>query len=289
METLVTAGWLAGEMGASDLRIVDATQFLADHGRDALSEYEAGHIPGALFMDLAGLADSDAAGFNMLPPPEKFASRMQSLGLGDGSRIVLYDNSPLKSAARAWFMLKMYGAHHVAILDGGLAAWIADDRPLESGITSRRHRHFTAWRDASWLRDKQQVTDSLRTKLTQIVDARPAERFAGTAPEPRAGIMPGHIPGSVNLPYSQLFNTDGTWKRGASLRAAFTEAGVDLERPVITSCGSGITAAVLLFGMHLLGKTDVSLYDGSWAEWGADPHTPKETGAGTGSTKTATK
>lgn len=278
MESLVTPEWLAGEMGASDLRIVDATKFLPDAGRNALAEYEAGHIPGAVFMDLAELTDSNNPVDNMLPTPEKFASRMQSLGLGDGSRIVLYDDSPLKSSARAWFMLTMFGAHEVAILDGGIARWKAEGRPLATGKETLRHRHFTAWADDKNVRTKADMLSNLHSKDEQVIDARPTARFSGAEEDPREGIASGHIPGSVNLPHSQLFNADGTWKTGDDLKAAFENAGVDLDKPVVTTCGSGMTAAVVAFGAHLLGKTDVALYDGSWSEWGADKDTPKATG-----------
>ncbi len=278
MESLVTTEWLAGEMGASDLRIVDATKFLPDAGRDAAAEYEAGHIPGAVFMDLGELTDPSSDIDNMLPPPEKFASRMQSLGLGDGSRIVLYDDSPLKSSARAWFMLTMFGAHEVAILDGGIAKWKAEGRPLETGKETLRHRHFTAWADDKNVRSKADMLSNLHSQNEQVVDARPAARFSGEDADPRGGSASGHIPGSVNLPHGQLFNGDGTWKTGDTLKAAFEDAGVNLDKAMVTTCGSGMTAAVVAFGAHLLGKTDVALYDGSWSEWGADSDTPKEMG-----------
>lgn len=279
MDSLVTTEWLVKELGAFDLRVVDATKFLDEDGRDAAAEYEAGHIPGAVFMDLAGLVDSGSPLPAMLPPAEKFASRMQSLGLGDGSRIVVYDNSPLKTAARAWWMLRLFGAHDVAILDGGMAKWQAEGRPLESGKPALRHRHFTVWRDDAHVRTLQQMKANIGSRDEQIVDARSAPRFSGDEADPRPGVKPGHIPNSKNVPYATLFNADGTWKQADQLRAAFEDAGIDLDRPMVTSCGSGVTAAVLSFGAHLLGKKDVALYDGSWSEWGADPSTPKEMGA----------
>ena len=277
MDSLVTTEWLAGEMGASDLRVVDCTKHLPGTGRDPLAEYEAGHIPGAVFMDLADLIDTSHAVENMLPPAEKFASRMQSLGLGDGSRIVLYDDSAVKTSARAWFMLKMFGAHDVALLDGGIAKWKAEGRPLAQGKEQLRHRHFTAWQDDSNVRTKADVLANLHSKAEQVVDARGAARWSGADPDPRPGIASGHIPGSHNVPFTDLYNADGTFKDKAGLKAAFESAGVDLGKPVTTSCGSGVTASVLLFALSLVGKDDTALYDGSWSEWGADPDTPKAT------------
>ncbi|MGQ2931692.1 MAG: 3-mercaptopyruvate sulfurtransferase [Sphingopyxis sp.] len=278
MDALVSTDWLERELGASDLRVVDATKFL-EADRDARAEYEAGHIPGAVFMDLAELTDPNSDVDNMAPPAEKFASRMQSLGLGDGSRIVLYDDSPLKSAARGWWLLKLFGAHDVALLDGGLAKWKAEGRPLEMGKQTLRHRHFTVWRDAKAVRTKDEVLANIDSGAEQVVDARSGARFTGEERDPRAGVAPGHIPGSRSLPFGELFIADGTWKRDDALKAAFDAAGIDLDKPLVTTCGSGMTATVVAFGAHLLGKDDVAVYDGSWTEWGADPATPKATGA----------
>ncbi len=278
MDSLVTTEWLANEMGASDLRIVDASWHMPASGRSGLDEYLAGHIPGAVFMDLADLVDTASPVDNTLPPPEKFASRMQSLGLGDGSRIVIYDDSAVKTSARAWFMLKLFGAHDVAILDGGIAKWKAEGRPLAEGRETLRHRHFTAWQEEGKVRSKDDMLANVASGAEQVLDARGAARFTGDEADPRPHIAAGHIPGSRNLPYSALFNPDGTFKDKDGLAAAFADAGIDLSRPVITTCGSGVTACVLLFGMHLLGKDDSKLYDGSWSEWGADPATPKATG-----------
>jgi thiosulfate/3-mercaptopyruvate sulfurtransferase len=278
MDSLVSTQWLADEIGASDLRIVDASRHLPETGRDAAAEYAAAHIPGAVFLDLAGLVDAKAAVENTMPSPEQFASRMQSLGLGDGSRIVLYDDSAIKSATRAWFMLTMFGAHHVAVLDGGIAKWKAEGRPLASGCETLRRRHFTAWSDPKKLRAKPDVLANLAGQAEQVVDARGAGRFTGAEAEARPGLAAGHIPGARNVPYASLYNPDGTFRDKAALKALFEDAGVDLARPLVTSCGSGMTACVLAFAFNLIGKRDVALYDGSWAEWGADPETPKATG-----------
>ena len=279
MDMLVSTEWLEAELGAPDLRIIDATLFLASHGRDARAEFEAEHIPGAVFLDLEEVADSDNPAPHMLPPEAKFASRMQSLGLGDGSRFVVYDNTPLHSSARAWWMLKTFGAHYAAILDGGMVKWKAERRPVEAGRPHVRHAHFSPLFDGREVADKGFVSSILGAGSHELVDARSAGRFTGEEAEPRPGLPVGHIPGSKNLPQGQLFNADNSWKQGDALRAAFDAAGVDLSRPLVTTCGSGITAAVLLFGARLLGKEDVMLYDGSWSEWGADPATPKATGA----------
>ena len=278
MDLLVSTEWLAGELGAPDLRVIDATVFLPGTGRDPRAEYEAEHIPGAVFFDIEEIVDSSNPVPHMLPPEHKFASRMQSLGLGDGNRFVVYDNTPLHSAARAWWMLKIFGAHYVAILDGGLQKWKDEGRPTESGRPQVRHAHFTPMLEREAVADKAFVTSILGGDH-EIVDARGAARFRGDETEPRQGLASGHIPGAKSLPQGQLFKEDNTWKRGDALPGAFDAAGVDLAKPMVTTCGSGVTAAVLLFGARLLGKEDVKLYDGSWSEWGADPDTPKATGA----------
>jgi thiosulfate/3-mercaptopyruvate sulfurtransferase len=279
MDDLVSTEWLQSELGASDLKVIDSTLFLPGEPRDARAEYEAEHIPGAVFLDLEEVSDSSNPVPHMVPPEPKFASRMASLGLRDGQRFVVYDNSPLHSAARAWWMLKSFGAHYVAILDGGLQKWRAEGRPLESGRPQVRHGHFSPSFDARAVVDKNSLTSLLGDPGHEIVDARGPGRFTGEEAEPRPGMASGHIPGSKNLPQGRLFRDDNSWKQGEELKAAFDGAGVDLAKPMIATCGSGITACVLLFGAHLLGKDDVRLYDGSWSEWGADPATPKATGA----------
>ncbi len=278
MDSLVSTQWLAGQIGAPDLRVIDATWFLPAQGRDARAEFERAHIPGAIFLDLDAASQPDTALPHMMPDAARFASRMRALGLGDHERIVVYDNSPLHSAARVWWMLRGFGARAVAMLDGGFQKWTAEERPTEGGVTTARPGHFTPRAEPSWIIDKAALLPLVGAGSHEIVDARPAARFAGADPEPRPGLACGHIPGARSLPQDRLFNPDNTFKRGGELRAAFTEAGVDLAKPMVTTCGSGVTAAVLLLGAHLLGKDDVRLYDGSWSEWGSDPATPKETG-----------
>lgn len=277
MDTLVSTEWLEAELGSPDLRVLDASFFLPGSGRDARAEYEAEHIPGAVFFDFEDVADTSTSLPHMLPPEHKFASRMQSLGIGDGQRIVVYDNSPLHSGARAWWMLKIFGAHYVALLDGGLQKWKAEGRPLASGTERHRHGHFTALLDRSAVVDKSTMLALLGSDEA-IVDARSPARFTGEEAEPRPDMEAGHIPGACNAPQGSFFNPDNSWKTGDALRSVFAEAGVDLAKPMVTTCGSGVTAAVVLFGAHLLGKSDVRLYDGSWSEWGADPATPKAQG-----------
>lgn len=278
MDLLVSSDWLAGELGAADLRILDATSFLPDSSRDAETEYRAAHIPGALFLGLSTLKDSDDPRPSMVPTNDQFAARMAALGVSERDRIVVYDNSPLRSSARAWWLLRLFGAQQVAILDGGLQHWIAEGRPTQSGCTSPGTGIFAAAKDESAVRTKADMLDNLASCAAQMVDARSASRFTGAEPEPRADMASGHIPGSVNLHYGSLIDAQGLWKRGDALLAAFRDAGVDLDKPLTMTCGSGITACNLLFGAALLGKRDVAIYDGSWSEWGLDPQTPKATG-----------
>jgi thiosulfate/3-mercaptopyruvate sulfurtransferase len=278
MDMLVSSDWLAGALGAKDLRILDATSFLPGTPRDAHAEYLAAHIAGALFLDLDTLKDGDDPRPSMAPTNAQFAARMAALGISESDRIVVYDNSPLGSAARAWWLLRLFGARKVAILDGGLQRWIAEGRPTDNGEAVPGVGAFVAAKDERQVRTKADLLANLASCAAQVVDARGASRFSGADAEPRPGMVSGHIPGSVNLPIARLLDTQGLWKRGDELRETFREAAVDLDKPLIMSCGSGITACNLLFGAALLGKNDVTVYDASWSEWGADPATPKAIG-----------
>jgi len=258
--------------------ILDASSHLPDAGRDARAEFEAAHIRGARFLDLETLKDPASPVPAALPTVEQFAARMAALGVRDGDRVVIYDDSAVKTSARAWFICRMHGIAEVAILDGGLGKWRADGHPLESGPGATGDGAVTPRRGAGAVRSKAEVLAIVASDSEQLLDARGAGRFTGAEPEPRPGMPSGHIPGSLNLPFGRVLRPDGRFRDEAGLRAAFAEAGIDLDKPVVTTCGSGVTAAVLLFAMHLLGKDDVALYDGSWSEWGADPTTPKATG-----------
>jgi thiosulfate/3-mercaptopyruvate sulfurtransferase len=278
MDSLVSTAWLADHLDDPDLRILDASFFLPGHDRDASAEYAAEHIPGAVFFDLAHFADAESGLPSMVPSAEFAEQRLGELGVTRDTRVIVYDDSPLHSAARGWWLLRLFGARDAAILDGGLAKWRAEDRPVALGIDTPEPRTFDAAPDASMVRDMAAMTANLASGAEQVADARSPARFAGAEPEHRPNTEAGHIPGSRNVPYATLFDPDGTWKRGDALARAFTDQGIDLDRPLVTTCGSGITAAVLVFGAHLLGH-DAALYDGSWAEWGATPAAPKATGA----------
>lgn len=277
MDSLVSTQWLADQLGSPALRILDATWFLPDAGRDARAEFEDAHLPGATFFDINLISDKTSTLPTMLPCADQFAAQLGALGVSDGDRIVLYDNAPHHTAARAWWMLRSFGIE-AALLDGGLAKWKAEGLPFERGTQPVDPGRVTVRSNAALVRTIDQVRANLDSHAEQLVDARSSARFTGAEQETRPGLASGHIPGSANVPYSSFFNPDGTWKHTASLRLALEDEGVEVERPVIATCGSGISAAVIVFALHLLGHP-AALYDGSWVEWGADPSTPKATGA----------
>jgi thiosulfate/3-mercaptopyruvate sulfurtransferase len=266
--TLVSTGWLAQHLRDPDLRVLDASWYLPDAGRDALAEYHAGHIPGARFFDIEDISDQRSSLPHMAPPPEKFISRMRAMGVGDGHQVVVYDGSGLFSAARVWWTFRLMGKLDVAVLDGGMPKWRSEGREIEDMPPVLRDRHMTVSRQNHLIKDVTQVAHAAKLREAEIIDARGPARFAGTTAEPRPGLRSGHIPGARNVPYTTLLNSDGTMKSVAGLRAAFESAGVDLSRPAITTCGSGITASILSLALERMGHRDHALYDGSWAEWG---------------------
>jgi len=277
---LVSTDWLAAHLEAPDLRVVDGSFTLPGVTPTAHELYGQRHIPGAVFFDIDDIADEKSPFPHMLPSPEKFAQRLRKLGLGDGHKMVVYDSAGLTSAARPWWMLRVFGHPDVAILDGGLAKWQAEGRPVTDEPPMPRERHFTARLNSLLVRDKAQLLENLKTKREQVLDARSRARFAGTVKEPREGLRSGHIPGSVNLPYDELIDPKTrTVLPADELARRFAAAGLERGKSVVTSCGSGVTACALAFGLHLLGWPDVAVYDGSWSEWGMPGDTPVATGA----------
>lgn len=275
---LVSTEWLAKHLKDPDLRVLDASWYLPDAGRDAKAEYDAAHIPGARFFDIDEISDARSDLPHMAPPIEKFMSRMRAMGVGDGHQVVVYDGAGLFSAARVWWLFKLMGQTNVAVLDGGLPKWISEGNATEDMPPIPRDRHMTVRFQNQLVRDVTQVAHASKLGDPQIVDARAAARFRGDAPEPREGLRAGHIPKSRNVPYTTLLNDDRTMKSVDDIRAVFETAGVDLSKPIITSCGSGVTAAVLALALERLGHANWSLYDGSWSEWGMFPTVPIATG-----------
>jgi len=278
-EALVDGSWLAARLGDPRLRIVDGSFKLPGVVPTARADYETGHIPGAVFFDIDDIAMPGTSLPHMVPSAGRFAQKMAALGIGDDDMVVVYDAAGLSSAGRAWWMLRLFGHDRVAVLDGGLPQWRAEGRPLTTAVPSPPAARFTARFDPTLLRDKAALLANLATGAEQVVDARAAGRFEGSAPEPRPGIRRGHIPGSRNLPYERLTDPTTRRVRGAEeLAALFDEAGVTRDRPVVTSCGSGVTACALAFALYLIGHERAAVYDGSWSEWGLFGDTPIKTG-----------
>ncbi|WP_431297982.1 3-mercaptopyruvate sulfurtransferase [Tabrizicola sp. BL-A-41-H6] len=267
-KTLVSTDWLAKHVRDPDLRILDASWYLPDAGRNARAEYEAAHIPGARFFDIDEISDLRSTLPHMAPPPEKFISRMRAMGVGDGHQVVVYDGAGLFSAARVWWLFRLMGKTDVAVLDGGFPKWRAEGREIEDMSPIVKDRHITVSRQNHLVKDVTQVAHAAKLGEAEIIDARSAPRFRGEVPEPRPGLRSGHIPGAKNVPFATVLNADGTMKAPAELRAVFEAAGVDLAKPAVTSCGSGVTAAVLSLALERIGHRNHALYDGSWAEWG---------------------
>lgn len=277
-KTLVSTQWLAAHLKDPDLRVLDASWYLPGSKRDPFAEYQAAHIPGARFFDLDDVSDHRSDLPHMVPPVEKFMSRMRAIGVGDGHQIVVYDGSGLFSAPRVWWLFKLMGQMDIAVLDGGFPKWQAEGHPVEDLPPILRDRHMMVRRQNQMVKDVTQVSAASKLGESEIVDARSPGRFYGKDPEPRPGLRAGHIPGSKNVFYKDLLKADDTMKSPDEMRQVFLEAGVDLDKPVITSCGSGVTAAILSLGLTRMGKTDHSLYDGSWSEWGMFPTLPIATG-----------
>jgi thiosulfate/3-mercaptopyruvate sulfurtransferase len=275
---LVSAQWLSDNLERPDLVVLDASHHLPAAAGDPREEFAAAHIPGARFLDLASLFDSDSSVPYAVPRPEQLAERLADLGVPAGAKIVLYDDSAIRTAARAWFVLTQSGWGAVAILDGGLAKWREQGGPLEAGRPAITPAAPTTLTVARAVRSKADMLTNLETGAEQVVDARSPDRVFGEGVDPVHGGPNGRIPGALNVPFTAVLNANGTYKNPQDLRAAFEQAGVDLSRPVVTSCGSGVTASVLMFALHLMGQEGAALYDGSWSEWAADPATPKAQG-----------
>ena len=277
-KTLVSTEWLAAHLQDPDLRVLDGSWYLPQEGRDAKAEYDAAHIPNARFFDIDDTSDHRSDLPHMVPPVEKFMSRLRAMGVGDGHQVVVYDGAGLKSAARVWWLFRLMGQANVAVLDGGLPKCVAEGRETEDLPPVIRDRHMTVRVQNHLVRDVTQVSSAAKLGDHEIIDARAAARFRGDVPEPREGLRAGHIPGSKNTPFTDLLASDATMKAPEELRAVFTAAGVDLNKPAITTCGSGVTAAVLSLALERIGMTDHALYDGSGSEWGAFPTLPVATG-----------
>ncbi|HUO11632.1 MAG TPA: 3-mercaptopyruvate sulfurtransferase [Caulobacteraceae bacterium] len=278
-DPLVTTDWLAERLGAPDLVVLDGSWHMPADNRDAKAEYAAAHIPGAVFFDIDAVSDHATDLPHMLPSPQAFATAARRLGVEPDSTVVVYDSVGVFSAPRVWWSFRAMGHDKVFVLDGGLKKWRAEGRPVETGWREAPHGEFRAHPRAELVADLAKVRRIVEAGGAQLVDARSAIRFRGEAPEPRPGLRAGHIPGSRNVPWSGVLREDGTLAPAHALRSAFAAGGVDLDAPIITTCGSGISAAILAIGLACVGRDDVPIYDGSWTEWGGRPDTPVATGA----------
>lgn len=279
-DPLVSAAWLAERLDAPDIRVLDATMFLPGDPRDAKALFEERHIPGAAYFDINEIADTSSSLPHMLAPPEKFASRVKKLGIGDGARVVVYDNQGLFSAARVWWNFRVMGHEDVVVLDGGFPAWEAGGYPVESGAAQKRmERHFTPRVRNDLVRD---INDVKRIvdggAKAPLLDARPAGRFTGDTPEPRAGLRSGHMPGARSVPLAAMLTDKGIMRSKDELAHIFADAGADTTKPAVCTCGSGVTAGVIALALARLGRWDAAVYDGSWTEWGGREDTPVATG-----------
>jgi thiosulfate/3-mercaptopyruvate sulfurtransferase len=277
-DPLVGTDWLAKHLGEPDLKVVDATFYLPHLKRDARAEFEQAHIPGAIFFDIDAIADHSVPLPHMLPDAQAFADAVGALGIGNGDRVVAYGGRGLIASARVWWTFRVFGHDRVAVLDGGLAKWKKEGRPVEPGVPAPAPRRFAATFHEELVADLDRVRAVLERRDAQIVDARSRGRFTATEPEFRPGLRGGHIPGSMNLPYNELFRAeDDAMLPAEEVRGAFSRAGLDLARPVVATCGSGVSAAVLALALYRLGRRDAAVYDGSWTEWGGRPDTPVAT------------